>query len=373
MSVIRPRPPEEPLEYRVPDGPPPAGAAGADAAEEPAAKLAAIRAALVAEPGGLVLASRMLDAYDSARPTSELFAILGTARRLRDSVDRLVVLAGGGLGPAIRLLMATCCHPLHDQLSRADRGGRPRISWLDPAGSNDEVHALLDLLATPPPPHDDLLDRWGLIVADETAASSPAMAILRERLDAAVGGDERLLADRFMRLDGGGTPADGRPSSGEGTASGAEVFTAAALLPAAIAGIDVVRLLKGAAAMQQRFAEAPEDANPPLLDAAVALRAAAAGRPGRIFVGAGRWLGDLSAWQMGLRPVPVGSAAAVTLVTPGEPRRDRLPAPAADAAESFDGADVSVGLPRLDEHAIGQLFQLLILSAAVERRLRQAV
>ncbi len=368
MSVIRPRPPEEPLEYRVAGGPPSAPPAG-----EKAAELATVRAALVAEPGGLDLASRMLDAYDTARPASDLFAILGSARRLRDAVDRLVVVADGGIGSATRLLVATCCHPFHDQLPRGERGGRPRISWLDPAASNDELQALLDLLAAPLPPHDDLLDRWGLIVADEAAASCPAAAILRQRLVAAVGGDEQLQAERCVRLASDATPKAGPPRPDDPAARAAAVVTAAALLPAAIAGIDVVRLLKGAAAMQQRFAEAPVDANPPLLDAAIALRAAAAGRPGRIFVGAGRWLGDLSAWQASLRPVPVGSAAAVTLVTPGEPRRDRLPVPAAAAAESAGGADVSIGLPRLDEHAIGQLLQLLILSAAVEARLLKGV
>ena len=36
-------------------------------------------------------------------------------------------------------------------------------------------------------------------------------------------------------------------------------------------------------------------------------------------------------------------------------------------------ADVTIRLPRLDEHALGQLLQLLAVSAAVEERLRQAV
>lgn len=41
--------------------------------------------------------------------------------------------------------------------------------------------------------------------------------------------------------------------------------------------------------------------------------------------------------------------------------------------EDSPAAAVTIRLPRLDEHALGQLLQLLSLSAAVEERLRQAV
>lgn len=361
MSVIRPRPPEEPLEYRLAArSPGPLLSPGLNA------ELDAVRAALVADPAGVESAARLLADYDTQRPTSELFAILGQARRIRDAVDRLVVVASGGIGPAIRLLVATGCHPFHDQLSRGDRGGRPRLSWLDPAASNDELQGLLDLLAAPPPPHDDLLDRWALLVADGATAAAPAAAMLRERLEAAVGGNADALATRLVTLGAGA-------ASGSTRATGVEVFSAAGLLPASIAGLDVVRLLKGAAAMLQRFAEAPPDANPPLLDAAVARRAAAAGRSGRLFAGQGGWLKDLSAWHDCLRDAPPGTAAAVTWVTPGEPRRDPLPGLGVAEAAAADTADVQIGLPRLDEHAIGQLLQLSILSAAVERRLPEGV
>jgi glucose-6-phosphate isomerase len=360
MSVIRPRLPEEPLDYRLT-----AGSPGSVLSLELAAELAAVRAALVAEPAGIESAARLLADYDTQRPTSELFAILGQARRIRDAVDRLVVVANGGIGPASRLLVATCCHPWHGELSRGDRGGRPRLSWLDPAASNDELQGLLDLLAAPPPPHDDLLDRWALLVADGAAEAAPVTAILRERLEAAVGRDRDAMAGRVVRLGGGVRSA--------APEQGVDVFSAAGLLPASIAGLDVVRLLKGAAAMLQRFAEAPPDANPPLLDAAVARRAAAAGRSGRMFAGQGGWLRDLSAWHDCLRDAPPGTAAAVTWVTTGESRRDPLPGLGVAEAAAADTADVQIGLPRLDEHAIGQLLQLSILSAAVERRLPEGV
>ncbi len=356
MSVIRPRPPEEPLDYRLTARPPsPVLSPGL------AADLAAIRAALVADPAGLDLAARLLADYDTRRPASELFAILGQARRIRDAVDRVVVVADGEIGPATRLVVATCCHPFHEQLSRGDRGGRPRMAWLDPAAGNDEIQGLLDLLVASPGPHDDLLDRWALVVVGGAAVdAAPPAAILHDRLEAAVGGDRDKMATRLVRLGGG-------------LETGTGVFTAAGLLPASIVGIDVVRLLKGAAAMLQRFAEAPAEANPPLLDAVVARRAATAGRPGRLLDGPGGWLGELSAWHRSLRSEPPGAAAIVTRVTSGEPRRDLLPGLRVAAAEPTVVADTQIDLPRLDEHAIGQLLQLLILSTAVERRLPEGV
>lgn len=113
MSVLRPRPPEDPLAY---DG-------GGWSPGPLADRLAAIRDRLVAAPGELGLAPRTLEEYDTRRPESRLFAILSAARRIREAVDRLVIVAGGSIGPATRLLAASCCHPFHDQLPRGERGG----------------------------------------------------------------------------------------------------------------------------------------------------------------------------------------------------------------------------------------------------------
>lgn len=355
-------------------------------------RLAAIRDRLAAAPTSVDLAARVLDEYDTRRPESGLFAILAAARRIRDAVDRLVVVAGGGIAPATRLLVATCCHPFHDQLARGERGGRPRLSWLDGAAGNDEIRGLLDVVTSAGGPIDDLLDRWAIMAID-VPRDDPRQAAIVELLLAALaeaaGHDHARVAVRFVPVTAPGSRVAGIAASFPGDTTftalaelgGPQgVFTAAGLLPAAVAGIDVVRILKGAAAMLQRFAEAPVAENPALVDAAIGCQAATAeGRPGRTFVGPGRWLAELAAWQGEFRPRPAGRAALVTAVTPGAPRRDRLasaggapwPEPAADKAQRE--ADVVIGLPRLDEHAIGQLLQLLVLSAAVEERLRQGL
>ncbi|MDA0255371.1 MAG: hypothetical protein O3A18_10880 [Planctomycetota bacterium] len=380
MSVLRPRPPEEPLGYELTDA-----AAVADLAP----RLEAVRDTILSDPAAVDLAARTLADYDTARPASDLFAILAAAREIRDRVDRLVVVAGGTIGPATRLLTASCCHPFHDQLGRGERGGRPRLSWLDGRSDNDTIQGLRDLVAGPASsPSDDLLDRWALMPIDCPADDSRQEAIvglLLEPLAESVAGDPRRLAERIVPVTvaGGALAQRMRPFACRWSfPADPEVhtltaaFSAATLFPAAAAGIDVVRFLKGGAAMLQRFREAPLHANPPLLDAAMALTERyRRQRWERRFAGpqgGSGWLSELADWLAGpRRPGPL-AAAVVTRVVAGEPRRDRLelPPPAEDDLAAVASV---IHLPRIDEHAVGQLLQALILSAAVERLLEQPV
>lgn len=396
MSLIRPRPLADPLVLEA------AGAWGEPGFSSQLEDcLVRARAALLGQFAGLDLARLTLEAYNTSRPASGLYAILQAAGRIREAVDRLVIVAGGGIAPATRLLAATCCHPFHNQLSRGERGGRPRLAWLDGGSTTDEIRGLLDVVAPPGrPPSHDLLDRWALFAADAPRDDAGSLAILRFCLTSGEGA-------RF--IDGPPFVAVTAPASRLARLAEAEgcqewfrdlatiesplgVLTAAGLLPAATIGIDVVQLLKGASAMLVRFAEAPVAVNPVLLDAAAGFTATACGRPARRFVVEGRGLCELSDWHRHLRPCSDADPAAVTRIWVGAPRRDELMQtglPEAAAATGLgptagelsgeqrpgrmDGgavpADVTIRLPRLDEHALGQLLQLLALSAAVEERL----
>ena len=396
MSVIRPRLPADPLalEAAALEGDP--GQRGS--LEE---RLAEARAAVLENPASLDIARPTLEAYDTNRPASGLFAILQSARRIRTAVDRVVVVAGGGIGPATRLLVAACCHPYHDQLSRGERGGRPRLTWLDGRSTADEVCGLLDLVAPPGrPPSDDLLDRWALVAVDAPPDDGDSLAVLQVLLAAASGSPWRPFAavtapaSRLARLaDAVGCRERFGDRATIDTPLG--VLTAAGLLPAAIAGIDVVQLLKGAAAMLVRFAEAPVAVNPVLIDAAAGFTAALQGRPARRFAVDARALPALADWHRQLRPRSDADPATITRIRIDQSRRGHLMQPplaeptAADgleaAVDTLSGArgsgrtdddtaaDVTIRLPRLDEHALGQLLQLLAVSAAVEERLRGAV
>ena len=114
------------------------------------------------DPAFIDLPERLLADYGTRRPESELFSILQTSRRLREAVDRVVVLGIGGSYMGTRALFESCCHPFHNELSRGERGGRPRLSFEGFNIDNDSAQGLLDVLRLHPSggDGDDLLAQW---------------------------------------------------------------------------------------------------------------------------------------------------------------------------------------------------------------------
>lgn len=386
MSVLRPRPPADPLVF-VPETPsdPPTGD------RVPARRLVAALAPLIEQP------ARLLADYRLERPTSELYAMLQAARRLRDHNERIVVVAPAAEATAARAILETCCHPFHADLPRAERGGRPRITFTGDRFANDRDQGLLDLVAPAGRPQgNDLLDRWALvIVAGRTlpaAVAATARLFLHALMDGA-GGAAGVIDDRFAAVGAPLAPLTESlrvppPFTAPGYATGCHgVFTAATLLPAAIAGIDVVRLLEGAVAMNMRLDEAPPEDNPVLgLLAAWRRRDDGTCRRHRLATDDER-LARLIEWFDTLQDRSFADATqgTTTRLVAAEPRRDplRLP-PAHPRTPHGDGLPVddligatwpdlearatagsstsAIRLPRVDEHAIGQLVQMLLLA-----------
>jgi len=339
MSVIRPRPPEDPLLV----------APAAVLAEE-----ATLFEAARAEVGGDEVVrgpADLLADYGAQRTASELFAVLARARRIRESIDRLVFVAAGPTHHAMRLLFDTCCHPFHNHLDRGERGGRPRLFFAGNDFDGDAIAGLLDVVAGPRAAvRDDLLDRVGVVAIDDGERDGTVRAAV-DLLRPAVDRSGVLPEERLAEL----------------RAPGLLPFTAATLLPAAIVGIDVVRLLEGAVAMNDRFTEAPPSTNP----VAFCLWPAPAARGVRLECRESRRLAAVSPWLDALHAGPSHSEATVA-VSIGEPRRD----PLLDhhgvpwAARAAHGRDVAaIRMPRLDEHAVGQLLQMLAIATVVGRRL----
>src|SRR5436189_6021436 len=65
---------------------------------------------------------RALSDYRQHRKNSLLGRMLTVARRLRETVDRVVVIGSPSLITAAQALLAAGGHPLHNELSRAQRG-----------------------------------------------------------------------------------------------------------------------------------------------------------------------------------------------------------------------------------------------------------
>jgi glucose-6-phosphate isomerase len=405
MSVIRPKLPEDPIAYEptaawMRRGSSPDRRDAAEAGLEESRK-DLLGCADVVRP------DQLLDAYNTGggRADSELFAILQAARRIRDTVDRVIVL-GDGCGPlGARAIFESCAHPCHNDLSRGERGGRPRLSFVGSPLDNDAMQGLLDLVAPAGKPRgSDLLDQWA-IIAGGTTDGGPGMAaatrLLLASLLESVGGDHAEVADRVVPITAHtGGLADLAAALGcttgftipEDVGGGGSVFTPDGLLPAAVVGIDVVRLLQGAAAMNRRFREAPVSENPVLQFAGESRHMAEQEGTARVLASPSSQLDAVGHWYGRLTATAHRGKTLTTQLVVKEPRRDPLVVPALPAcATNADGLDHLIGksltdlqatpqaahtspqsptdtilLPRVDEHSIGQLVQFLVLARLVE-------
>ncbi|MEM7454009.1 MAG: glucose-6-phosphate isomerase [Planctomycetota bacterium] len=217
------------------------------------------------DAGFLEMPERILEAYRNDRENSELGRILKTAGRIGEICDRVVVLGIGGSYMGARALMEACCAPYHNELSRAERGGRPRMYFEGNNVDNDWSNGLLSLLKR------ESDKPWAIVVISKSGGTLETAAtfrfFLRELKNAfgeqklpelvvPVTGEVGKLAsladtigcqDRFLVPDGVG----GRFS----------IFSPVGLLPAALLGIDVVALLENAAAMNDHFRNSPAGRN----------------------------------------------------------------------------------------------------------------
>lgn len=225
------------------------------------------------DAGFFQLPATMLDDYRASPQRSELGRILSVTRRLSEEVDRVVVLGIGGSYMGARALMEACCHPYHNQLSRAQRGGRPRLYFAGNNVDNDASQALFDLLSSD--------QRWALVVISKSGKTLETAIAFRQFLDLLRRGVENDAA-KISRLVVPVTGADGnlRPLARAlgcqeifdvpvGVGGRCSVLSAVGLLPVAFLGLDVVQLLQGAVDMNARASSAPLGDNPALDYAAV--------------------------------------------------------------------------------------------------------
>ena len=220
------------------------------------------------------LPQRMLDDYRTDREAATLGRIFAVARRLSEQVDRVVLLGIGGSYMGARALFESCCPPHFNELSRAERGGRPRLSFAGNNVDNDATRGLLDLLPQGAPPA-DLADDWAIVVVSKSGGTLETAVAFRVFLRALAsrGFDREALAQRIVPVTGRSGKlaalADelGCPDRFEvpdGVGGRFSVFSAVGLLPAAILGLDVVSLLEGACEMTERFIDEPFENNPVL-------------------------------------------------------------------------------------------------------------
>jgi|JI10StandDraft_1071094.scaffolds.fasta_scaffold00899_17 glucose-6-phosphate isomerase len=220
------------------------------------------------------LPEKLLAEYQADRKGSELGRIFKLAHQLHAAVDRVVVLGIGGSYMGAKALMDSCCQPFFNELSRGDRGSKPRMYFEGNNVDNDASQGLLHLLGA----HHgkvaaDELQRWALVVISKSGGTLETAAALRQfmsALEKSCGGDVEAFKKLLIPVTGETGKLRNLANElkvpetfpvPDGVGGRFSVLSAVGLVPAAILGLDVVKLLEGAAAMNRHFREAPPEEN----------------------------------------------------------------------------------------------------------------
>ena len=163
-----------------------------------------------------------------------------------------------------RALMEACCPPYFNQLNRGGRGSRPRMYFEGNNVDNDATQGLLSLLGGGREAL-NVDQRWAIVAISKSGGTLETAVAVRQFLAVlkkSCGGDQQQVARLVIPI----TAASGRlfelaqaigcPAIHcvpDGVGGRFSVLSAVGLLPAAILGLDIVQLLRGAAAMNDHF------------------------------------------------------------------------------------------------------------------------
>ncbi|MCC9603224.1 hypothetical protein LOC67_21965 [Stieleria sp. JC731] len=222
---------------------------------------------LPCDQGFFRLPEQLLLSYEQHREESELGHVFRIANSLHDQLDAIVVLGPASAVQSVTAVTQACCDPFHNEMSRADRGSKPRLYFADLESDNDYAQSLVWRLERQG--YGDVLAerRYGIIAIDDVHSRDRLLPLLRlfsNRLS--------HWNDQCADLPAPMTVVSPRPDDwGEGqfpflsrrqTLQSNDVLegyfgtlSPATLLPAAFLGLDVIQLLVGAAAINDNFVD----------------------------------------------------------------------------------------------------------------------
>jgi glucose-6-phosphate isomerase len=381
------------------------------------------------DAGFFELPERLLTELRSAGEASEVARLRAAADRLASAVDSVVALGIGGSYMGARALMEAYCHLYYNEVEPTMRRGRPRMYF---EGNNVDNDALLDLVRL----LESRGDRWGIVVISKsggTLETAAAFRILLRELRGTLGGEAAKLGELVVPVTGtSGKLFELAQALGcrdvfavpDGVGGRFSVLSAVGLLPAALLGLDLDKLLAGAATMNDHFRSAETGDNVVLQYVGVCHLMEERGCNVRVLSTWGKRLEAFGLWYDQLLAESLGKqergALPLTVVNTRdlhsrgqqhqEGKRDKLitnlfvdrprsdPVAIGQSDLDQDGLnalaektvpDILVAaiagtnqayredhrptadlrVPRLDEYTLGQLFQFMMLATVVEGRL----
>src|SRR3954469_24563505 len=210
------------------------------------------------DAGFFGMPDRLLAEFAERRAESELGRINSAAERMSNAVDSVVVLGIGGSYMGARALVEALCHEYYNEVAAPMRHGRPRMYF---EGNNVDNDALLDLVRL----LESRGDRWGIIVISKsggTLETAVAFRVLLRELRGTLGNKGGEIGELVIPVTGtSGKLFDLASALGcrekfpvpDGVGGRYSVLSAVGLVPAALLGLDIEKLLRGAAVMNEYF------------------------------------------------------------------------------------------------------------------------
>ncbi|MCY3004385.1 MAG: hypothetical protein NTV29_00225 [Planctomycetota bacterium] len=213
----------------------------------------------------LNLPEQLLVEYSEQRTASRLGEVFTWANRFQTQCDRVVFVASASTHRIIGSLLEACCDPHWNELTRGERGSKPRVYFAGEAFDNDAFQGLLHVLSPQRPANRAEPYGTGLVVLN-SSDDPQSVRVARNRLLAELG---KSFGETSPSSIGPGplvydcqpvTSVNGRDSCD--LPSAFLPFSALGMLPAAILGINIMELLAGAAWVSRLFVSSAGLTNP---------------------------------------------------------------------------------------------------------------
>jgi len=222
----------------------------------------------------LWLPEETLEGYEKDREQSELGRIFKVANSIHDEIDAAAILGIGGSYMGAKAIMDACCDPYHNELTRGARGSKPRMYFEGNNVDNDAASALLQRLSNGGYGDSLAEQRHALVVISKSGGTLETAVAFRRFLrflEESLGPEAQSLLKRLVIPVTGssGKLFDLARSIGceqifsvpDGVGGRFSVLSSVGVLPAALLGLDCIRLLEGAVAMAEHFRTASFENN----------------------------------------------------------------------------------------------------------------
>jgi len=204
----------------------------------------------------LHLPEALLREYSDRRHESHLGEIFSIANQFQSQADRVVFVGSADALRIVRAYLEACCDPFWNELTRGERGSKPRVYFSGDTLDNDLTQGLLHLISSSRPANRAEPLAWGVVELSTSYRIKEGGIVeshLKQQLR--VSGHDCLYhvclpKNGFDRRLSGDIPSAMLP------------FSSIGMLPAAILGINIMELLAGAATATRLFFETEASLNP---------------------------------------------------------------------------------------------------------------